>query len=217
MTTTDTLVFDLDGTLIHSAPDICDAVNRALVEHGRPSLDLPHIISFIGNGVEVLVERSLGATGGMTTPLHAAVLHSFRLAYAERPVSLTQPYAGVIDCLEAARAAGHRLGICTNKPEDAAHDICRRLGLEDFFPVIVGAREGAPRKPDPAPLLDCIRRLGSTGGSTLYVGDSAVDYRTARNAGVRFKLFSGGYLNQPLPELAAGDRFDTWCATSLGL
>lgn len=210
-----TIIFDLDGTLIHSAPDLQAAANAALDALGRQPLDLATVVSFIGNGVEALVERSLHATGGMSQPAFSAALARFREYYGANSTTLTRPYPGVEDCLAALAARGCRLGICTNKPEDFARSICRGLGIEPLFGVIAGAVPGERKKPDPAPLRRAMAALESAAADCLYVGDSAVDYRTARNAGVAFRLFTGGYLNGRLPEVAERDRFAVWAEAGL--
>ena len=206
------VIFDLDGTLIHSAPDMQVSLNRALAEVGRGPLDLGTVTSFIGNGVERLVARSLAATGGDPEGIEASVVSEFLRDYADQKTVLTRPFPGVMGCLQALVAAGVPMGICTNKPQDPAIEMCAALGLSEFFPVIVGAVPGAAKKPDPAPLLGCVAALGARAESSLYVGDSAVDFETARRAGVGFRLFSGGYLNAPLPDLCDQDCFDDWAA-----
>lgn len=210
MTQINTLVFDLDGTLIHSAPDIHAAANVAMSKMGRDTFDLPTIISFIGNGIGVLTEHCLQATGGSDPQTHKIALAHILEAYNKDMTTLTRPYDGVLAALDSFKARGVPMGICTNKPDQPAQDLCRAMGLDRYFDVIAGARDGQPRKPDAAPLLDCIAELGATPQTTLYVGDSKVDYDTARNAGVPFRLFGGGYLNHPLPDLAPGDRFENW-------
>lgn len=215
MTGKNTLIFDLDGTLIDSAPDIRAAVNAALESQGRGALDLPTVTSFIGNGVEVLVRLSLIETGGWDPDVQRTTLAAMRAYYTRHPAPLTRIYPGVEACLDDLKRSGARLGICTNKPHAAALDICSRLGLSRHFAVIRGAQEGQAKKPDPSPLLACIKDLNGTVETTLYIGDSAVDYHTALNAGVAFRLYSGGYLNDPLPDLAAENRFAQWQANGL--
>lgn len=220
MTQAQHIIFDLDGTLIHSAPDIHAAINTALQSVGRPVLSLEQVISFIGNGVEVLVSRSLEFTGEWNDALQAQTLACFLKAYGDDPNSRTKPYPGVVACLERFRSAGHKLAICTNKPEATARDICAALDLSDYFDVIAGARIGVPKKPDPAPLLEVIQSIGGTPENAIYVGDSAIDQATAVNAGVRFVLFSGGYLNSELSGPAPVLTFDDWTSGwyhSLGL
>lgn len=204
------IIFDLDGTLIHSAPDLHFAANAALETIGRGPLDLATIISFIGNGVETLVKRALAATGGGDEALERTVLAVFLEVYAENITTLTRPYDGVIASLETFRGEGIKLGICTNKPIAPALDICARLDLTRYFDVIVGAEAGRPKKPAPDMLLACLSQLGCPREKAIYVGDSAVDYQTARNCDVAFRLFSKGYLNEPLPLLSAAEQFDNW-------
>lgn len=212
MTQINTLIFDLDGTLVHSAPDIHAAANVAMQKMGRETFDLPTIISFIGNGVGVLTEHCLNATGGSDPEtLKTATAHVLD-AYQSKMTTLTQPYDGVIAALQTFKDQGMAMGICTNKPQQPALDLCDALGLTRFFDVISGVQDGKPRKPDAAPLLACIADLGATPATTQYIGDSSVDYETARNADVKFRLFNGGYLNHPLPDLAETDRFDSWSA-----
>ena len=210
MKTPKAIIFDLDGTLIHSAPDLHAAANAMLHALDRPALELPTIISFIGNGVEKLVERSLDATGGYETPLRLVALELFLDFYQQNITTLTHPYPDVVSTLQTFQDAGIPLGICTNKPTKPAREICDRLELTQFFNVIAGAEQGQPKKPDPASLLACISALDTLPSEALYVGDSDIDFLTARNAAVPFRLFSNGYLNAPLPDLSPSDRFEHW-------
>ena len=204
------IIFDLDGTLIHSAPDLQSAANAALGALGRQTLDLPTVISFIGNGVETLMERCLNATGGHDASLQHAAMDLFMENYKRNMTTLTRPYPGVLSALQGFRNAGISLGICTNKPSGPAQEICNQLDLSQFFHVITGAEAGQPKKPDPAPLLKSISALGVSSADVLYVGDSAIDFLTAQNASVSFRLFAKGYLNDPLPNLPDTDRFSHW-------
>ncbi|MGJ8584108.1 MAG: phosphoglycolate phosphatase [Marinosulfonomonas sp.] len=215
MTKYKTIIFDLDGTLIHSAPDIHAAINLALVASDRAPLDLPTVISFIGNGVEKLVDRSLTKTGGLTPDLQTKTLALFLDHYTQNMTTLTRPFPGVFAVLDGLKSAGLCLGVCTNKPTQPARDICDQLGLSPYFDVISGAAPDMPKKPDAQPLLRCLADLGGSLDDALYVGDSVVDYETARNAGMQFRLFSGGYLNAALPDLAPGDRFDDWADSGI--
>ncbi|WP_299675917.1 HAD-IA family hydrolase [uncultured Roseobacter sp.] len=212
-----TFIFDLDGTLIHSAPDLQAALNAALQEIGRGPLDLSTVITFVGNGVEKLVERGLTATGGSSPDLHRATLEAFLQIYNANGVALTRTYDGVLDQLERLTQAGKKLAICTNKPHAPARHICEELGLSRFFSVIIGATANQPKKPDPSSLQRAIRALGSNRTETVFVGDSAVDYRTAKAAHVDFWLYAGGYLNEELPVEGCARRFADWRAPALFL
>lgn len=210
MTYPKAIVFDLDGTLIHSAPDLHAAANVGLASVGRPPLGLPLVTSFIGNGVETLITRCLTATGGHDTALLEKALAAFHTDYDQNMTTLTRPYAGVVAALNSFRTLQIPLGICTNKPMKPALDICKALDLEQFFDIIQGAVTTLPKKPDPAPLLHCISALGQSPQDVIYVGDSTVDYRTAKNAGVAFHLFCEGYLNGPMPDLPSNQCFSDW-------
>ncbi len=206
------IIFDLDGTLIHSAPDIHAAINDALMGVGRPTLSLDEVISFIGNGVETLVRRSLRATGGGDATLVADTLARFLESYNNDPSSRTVPYPDVLTCLERLQNTGRKLAICTNKPDETAQDICDALDITRYFDVIAGARADIPKKPDPTPLLRVMETLSAIPANTVYVGDSTVDQDTARNAGVPFVLFAGGYLNAELGSPAPVLTFENWNA-----
>jgi len=187
------VVFDLDGTVIDSAPDLHLAANRMLSDLRRPPLTLENVAGFVGNGVPSLVARCLAATGGPAKDLDYAILR-FREHYARAPAHLTRPYAGVETMLQRLSGFGFALGICTNKPYEFAVAILEELRIMQFIGVVVGGDTLAKLKPDPAPLLLCLDRLGVAPASTLYVGDSEIDAETAFRAKVPFALYSGGYL-----------------------
>ncbi len=202
------VVFDLDGTLIHSAPDIHAAANVALRALGRAPLPLETVTGFIGNGVRVLIERCLAATGGGDAATQAAALAAFMAAYDADPATLTRPYPGVPEALDALAAAGVPMAVCTNKPQDFAAEVLGRLGLAPRFSALVGGGAGHAMKPDPAGLFACLAALGVPPGRAVYVGDSETDAATARNARVRFALFTGGYRHAPAESLGADLMFD---------
>ncbi|WP_433989394.1 Phosphoglycolate phosphatase (plasmid) [Pseudoseohaeicola sp. NH-UV-7] len=215
MQNTKAIIFDLDGTLIHSAPDLHSAANAALAPLGRGPLDLETVTSFIGNGVDKLVERSLRATGDFDDGLMRQTLDRFHGYYRQNMTTLTRPYPGVMAALDAFRAAGLRMGVCTNKPAGPARAICDEMGLSQYFDIVAGAEEGKPKKPDATPLLQCVDALGCAAHEVVYVGDSTVDFETARNASVTFVLFEGGYLNGPPLPLPPEQRFASWAQHGL--
>jgi phosphoglycolate phosphatase len=200
------LVFDLDGTLIDSAPDIHAAANRVFAARGLPGFAFDTVRGFIGNGVAVLVSRLLAHQGLPDHgPLQADLVRDFISIY-EEAFDLTKLYPGVAEALDRLADAGHRLAICTNKPEGPARAALRHFGLAGHFPVVIGGDSLPQRKPDPAPLQAALAGLG--GRAALFVGDSEVDAETARAAAVPLALFTGGYRKAAPEALGARLIFD---------
>lgn len=192
------IVLDLDGTLIDSAPDIHAAAARMLGEFGHAPLPLAQVQGFIGNGAPKLVARVM-ATVGADAGDHATWFARFLHHYEADPATLTRPYPGVPEALEALSAAGHAMGLCTNKPEAPARAILAQLGIDRHFAAVVGGDTLGVTKPDPRPLAHLLAALPQ--GPRLYVGDSEVDAETARAAGVPFALFTEGYRKSPVSAL----------------
>lgn len=205
------VVFDLDGTLVDSVPDIHAAVAAFLAERGHQALDLATITGFVGNGVPVLLERVLGAVGEADGPAAvAAALPRFLEIYGAEPSALSRLYPGVAETLAELQAAGFLLGICTNKPLGPARQMIAELGIARHFAALVGGDSLPQRKPDPAPLRHVAAALGVDLSALAYVGDSEVDAATAAAAAVPFLLFTEGYRKTPvadLPHRASFDRF----------
>ncbi|MBR9844499.1 MAG: phosphoglycolate phosphatase [Rhodobacteraceae bacterium] len=198
------IIFDLDGTLIDSAPDIHASVNKMLAAEGRAALDLATVTSFIGNGLPKLVERVMKRVGmdmGEFDRIAADVLAIYNASAAD----LTRPYPHMVEVLERLKGAGYRLGVCTNKPHEPAVIILDDLDLAGFFEVVIGGDSTAAKKPDPLPLKAAMEALG---GAVLYVGDSEIDAETAERAGVPFALFTEGYRKVGIDEMTHAHAFD---------
>lgn len=204
------VIFDLDGTLVDSAVDIQAAVNAMLAEEGQPQMDRATVQSFVGNGMPRLVERVMGARG--MDPARHLALTKATLAHYAGGAKLTRCYPGVPQALGALVAAGHGLGICTNKPEAAARAVLADLDLTGFFKAVVGGDRLLVAKPDPAPLQLCLQELG--GGEVVFVGDSEVDAETARAAAVPFLLHTEGYRKSPVVALPHHAAFADFAALS---
>lgn len=199
------VVFDLDGTLIDSAPEIHRVAQEVLAEHGLAPIDYPQVRGFIGNGVPVLVARILAAQGQPPDgALHAQFCERFLSKY-EEAFDLTTLYPNVAAMLEALAAEGFTLAICTNKPEAPTRAVLQHFGLLQHFPVIVGGDTLPLRKPDPEPLLSALRQM--PGGDPVFVGDSEVDAQTAARAGVPLALFTEGYRKTAAQDLGAAFLF----------
>ncbi len=203
------VVFDLDGTLVDTAPGMATALNALLADAGRPPLALAAVRRFIGDGITRLVERAFEATGAPAAPAQAAAIGADLSAVLEAtPPGRDALYAGVADGVAGLRAAGWRLGVCTNKPQAAAVRALAATRLDPFIDVLIGGGSLAQRKPDPAPLLAAIDRLGATPGTAIYVGDSEVDAATAAAAGVPLILVTYGYLRGPADAVSASLKID---------
>ena len=198
------VVFDLDGTLIHSAPDIHDAANNVLSELELEPLSLEAVTSFIGNGVPKLIERVMRARN-VDPSKHAELVLEFHRFYDPNPTRLTRPYPGVVETLEALRKQRIPLGLCTNKPTAPTIGILRALDLEKYFDVLVCGDTLDVRKPDPAPLRQAFAQMGAKTG--IYVGDSEIDAETADRADVTFLLFEGGYRKSAIVDLVYSASF----------
>ena len=184
------IVFDLDGTLIDSRRDLADAANALIEEHGGVPLPVDDIAGMVGEGAAVLVRRALDAAGVRLDI--ARDLPRFLEHYDQRLLAHTSLYDGTREMVEtlAQRAA---LAILTNKPQHPTDAILRGLGIADAFRWVIGGDSAHRRKPDPAGLRYLMTSAAATPPETLMVGDSAIDLKTARAAGVRICLVRYGF------------------------
>jgi len=203
------VIFDLDGTLVDSAPDLIGALDTLLIAHGRTPIGVAAGRALIGDGAAKLVERGFAARGGLPAPL-AALVPPFIDLYEERLARLTRPFAGVPETLAALAAGGLALGLCTNKPDRATATLLEALDLARHFAAVIGG--DGRRKPDPEPVLRCLAALGATPDTTLFVGDSPVDHQAARAAGLPVALVSFGYTPVPVRSLAPDHVLDDFAA-----
>lgn len=178
------LIFDLDGTLIDSKVDLAQAVNAMLEYMGRAALPHERIFSFVGNGAQVLVRRSLtrGMTGEVTDAEIDRGLAYFLSYYRAHMLDNTLPYPGVREGLEMLTR--HPMAVLTNKPVNFSRAILDGLNLSRYFRVTYGGNSFEKKKPDPMGVHALLRELHSTPEEAMMVGDSEVDVRTARNAGI---------------------------------
>ena len=195
------IVFDLDGTLVDSVPDLYATANKMLDAHGYGPLELAQVRSFVGNGVPVLVEKICKAAGlpfddSNREAIIGEYLTTYDLVLEDKN---TQPFPGVRACLEGLKAKGLVLGLCTNKPEAPTRIILQDLDFEHFFSKVIGGDTLPQRKPSPEPLW--VSYEGFDLKDCLFVGDSEVDAATAAAAGVDCALYADGYRQTPLDEL----------------
>ncbi|WP_198377612.1 HAD family hydrolase [Neoroseomonas rubea] len=192
------LVFDLDGTLVDSAPDIHAALNRVLLARGLAPYDLPAVKSMIGDGARVLLERAFGGRG---RAFEAAALEAFLSDKDISQARLTAPFPGIAPAMDSLAGTGWRFAVCTNKPEGPARALLASLGLAVRFAAVGGGDSFPVRKPDPGHLLATISAAGGTPGAALMVGDHSNDVRAAGGAGLRCIFAGWGY---GPAEMAAG-------------
>jgi phosphoglycolate phosphatase len=201
------LVFDLDGTLVDSAPDLHAALNQMLRERGRPALSLPQVKRMIGDGVPTLVSRALTASGA--DPAGAAgALSRFLEIYEANAVRLTRPYPKVPETLASLRRQGYRTAICTNKPQRATIAVIEGLGMIELFDGIAGGDRFPVKKPDPGHLLGLIGELEARAEASAMIGDNENDAAAARAAGIPLVLMRYCYARVDPESLAADALLD---------
>jgi phosphoglycolate phosphatase len=187
------VLFDLDGTIVDSAPDIAAALNAALAELGQPVHPLAEVTTYVGDGAAKLVERAVGQTSPTSEVDQERLLQRFKAQYAANVCVHTRVYPGVVEVLEAFAARGTPLALVTNKPGDLARALLRALALERFFADVVGDGDGYARKPAPEAALALCARHGAAPGDTLLVGDGRPDVQLAHAAGCRAAAVTWGY------------------------
>ncbi|MBI1239155.1 MAG: phosphoglycolate phosphatase [Alphaproteobacteria bacterium] len=199
-----TLVFDLDGTLVDTAPDLAGAMNEVLRQAGRASLPVATVRHLVGRGARVLIERGFAETGEPVSPIEIeAHLKVFLDHYGATLSAQSRVFPGVPETLSAFAEAGAAMAVCTNKPHALSILLLEALDLLDFFPVVLGANALSFRKPDPRHLTECVSRLGGDLSAAFLIGDSQTDLQTARAAGVPCILTDYGYTDVPAAELGA--------------
>jgi phosphoglycolate phosphatase len=187
------VIFDLDGTLVDTAPDIAAAVDRALLDLSLPAAGLDRVRGWVGNGAAILLQRALRDAGVDSAEAQERALALFLRHYAEEFTARSQLYPGTAQALAGLAARGQRLAVCTNKPTSFVAPLLRHFGIARHFAFCVGGDDLPEKKPHPAPLLHLARQLGLPAGDCLMVGDSSNDVAAARAAGMAVVAVSYGY------------------------
>jgi phosphoglycolate phosphatase len=197
-----TIVFDLDGTLIDTAPDLIDTLNIVFAREGLPPVPYETARTLIGGGARAMIVRGLEAEGRTVVPAELERLFQDFLAhYSEHIADRSRPFPGLTDALDALAVNGSRLAVCTNKLEHLSVLLLKQLGLAHRFAVICGQDTFGVQKPDPEVLRRTIAAAGGTLRNAIMIGDSLTDIRTARAADVPVIAVDFGYTDRPLSEL----------------
>lgn len=197
------LIFDLDGTLADTAPDLLSATNAVLAARGRPQLDLEHLRHMVGFGAVALINQAMEASGAPVAEGEMpSLIEIFLDHYRGHIADGTRLFPQVAETLGALKADGARLGVLTNKPQELTDLLLPRLGLEALFSAVYGAGRKPYTKPDPRIFHDVVAELSGS-GSAVMIGDSITDLNTARAAGAPCILMSYGFTPVPAAELGA--------------
>jgi phosphoglycolate phosphatase len=194
------LLFDLDGTLVDTAPDLVATLNVILAKHGRAPMALESMKKLIGDGARALLERGFEATGAPATDLDA-LMTDFIDIYVAASTVYSRPYDGVVDALNGFAAAGYRMAVCTNKPQAPSETILHELDLMRFFGAVVGGDRFPVRKPDAQHLLGTLELMDAANHPAIMIGDSYNDVASAHNAGMSVIVVSYGYTTIPPSDL----------------
>ena len=197
-----TLVFDLDGTLVDTAPDLIDTLNFTLARHDLPAVRFDAARPLIGGGARGMIERALAAEGRDCSPTQVDALYAAFVAhYAEHIAERSRPFPGVEPALDRLAAAGYRLAVCTNKLEWLARRLLGALELSRHFAAICGGDTFGVQKPNPQMFRGTVMRAGGEPERAVMIGDSATDVRTARAAAVPMIAVDFGYTDVPVASL----------------
>lgn len=199
---THTLVFDLDGTLAETAPDIMGTLNHLLAREGLAPLPLARARELVGAGAKALLQRGFAVSGRpLPEEKLEALFQDFLPHYFDHIADTSHLFEGAEAALERLRSRGFRLAVCTNKPERHSHELLKRLGVHGYFAAIAGRDSFPFFKPDARHLTETIRVAGGDARRAIMVGDSRTDVDTARNAAIPVVGVTFGYTDIPIEQL----------------
>ena len=195
MSTRNTAIFDLDGTLLDTLDDLCNSVNYSLRTNNFPERSLAEVRTFVGNGIRLLIERSVPE--GTSKELIDKTFECFKTYYAVHCNDKTKTYPGVMDMLKELKKNGYKIAVLSNKAQYAVTKLCN-IYFNNLLDDAVGARENVAKKPSPDALYICAENNNINLNNVIYVGDSDVDVATANNAGVRGIAVTWGFRSREL-------------------
>lgn len=183
-------IFDMDGTILDTLEDLADSTNYALKCHGFPERSIDEVRKFVGNGIGKLIERAVPENTSREKT--AQVLDTFMPYYGEHSAIKTKPYDGIIETIQKLKENGVRTAVVSNKADFAVQTLC-----EDYFPGVfdyaLGEKQGLKRKPAPDMVEEALRQLGAEKKDSVYIGDSEVDFATAKNSGLDVIMVGWGF------------------------
>jgi len=198
------VIFDLDGTLVDTAPDLLATLNVLFTKRGHRKITLPEIRTTIGHGARSMIREGGRLTGNPFSDHEVEIMFQEYLAYYSAHIAdHSTPFPGALEVLAACQEKSVKLAICTNKLEGLTHQVLEQLNIKSYFDVIIGYETLAKPKPDAMPVLEILKRTRARPEKTLYVGDSKTDRDTARAAGVAIVLVNYGYTPTPAADLEA--------------
>ena len=193
MNRADLLFFDLDGTLTDTLDSLLFSVNEMMKELGLPEITREQCRMYVGNGAKVLVRKALESAGVREEEYFDKAFRTFQRIFDQNCTYHVRPYKGIVSLLAGLKAQGMKLGVLSNKPDRQAVHVVQEIFGDRAFDLVRGQREGVPRKPDPAALLEMADNLKSGLSEVIYIGDSEVDIKTGQAAGVKTILVSWGF------------------------
>lgn len=209
-----TVIFDLDGTLLDTLEDLRDSVNHVLAGYGMQERSLREIRDFVGNGVGKLMERA--AAPGISKELEEQLLEQFREYYTRHSLQRTKPYDGVKELLIKLKEKGFRLAVVSNKLDTAVRKLCDHF-FDGLLDTAMGERGGIEKKPSPDMVNEVLCKLGVSRADAVYVGDSEVDIATARNAGIPLIMVEWGFRDREAMERLGAEHFAKEAGDILGI
>lgn len=186
----DTIIFDLDGTLLYTIEDLTDSTNYALKHFGYPTRTVEEITNFVGNGVRLLIERAI--PDGKDNPNLEECLTLFKTHYSNNMFNKTKPYDNIIDTLKELKKQNYKTAVVSNKFDSAVKELCNKY-FEGLINSAVGQRDNVNKKPAPDAVFEVMKELNVTSEQCIYIGDSEVDIKTAENAGIPCISVTWGY------------------------
>ncbi len=204
------VIFDLDGTLVDTAPDLCAALNYALAAVERPGVDAATVRHLVGQGARALIELGLAQSGDVDEAIVQRALQPFLAFYAGHIADSSRVYPGAAAAMDALAAQGVTLAVCTNKPVGLANQLIEAIGWSGRFAAVLGGDSLAVRKPDARHVAATAAAAGHALTDSVFIGDTSIDVAAARNAGVPVIVVGFGFADRPAAELGADAVIDSY-------